>query len=121
MKAPLRVLAIGFLVGSGLFALPARAQDDLTVKGEIVDLSCYLAHNLKGRSHKTCAEQCAKRGLPIGVVDENGDAYLLMEDHNNAEPYDQAKGLAGTQAEVKGKKFSKGGINGLLVGEVKGQ
>lgn len=100
---------------------PSTAQEEVTVKGEVVDLSCYLGHGGKGRSHRTCAQQCAKRGLPIGVLTEGGDVYLLLEDHNNAEPYDQLKNMAGDQAEVKGKKATKGGVNGIVVGEVKGQ
>lgn len=115
----LRALTIATVLT--LAAGTAFAQEDVTVKGEILDLSCYISHGLKGRTHKSCAEQCAKRGLPIGVLAEGGEAYLLMEDHNNAEPYEQAKKYAGTQAEVKGKKFSKGGMTGILVSEVKGQ
>jgi len=99
----------------------AFGQDAITVTGEILDLSCYLSHDLKGRSHRSCAQQCAKRGLPIGVLAEGGEVYLLLEDHNNAEPYEKAKGLAGDKAEVKGKKFVKGGVNSILVSEIKGQ
>ena len=119
MKSLRYLATVSFLL-AGL-ALPAVAQEDITVKGEILDLSCYLSHDLKGRSHRSCAQQCAKRGLPIGVLSESGEVYLLLEDHNNAEPYDKAKELAGDKAEVKGKKFAKGGVNSILVGEVKGQ
>lgn len=114
-------LVVAMALGWALRPSPVPAQDPIAVTGEILDMSCYLSHELKGRSHRTCAQQCAKRGLPIGVLSENGDIYLLLEDHNNAEPYDQAKGLAGEKAEVKGKKFSRGGVNSILVAEVKAQ
>ena len=40
-------------------------------------------------------------------------------DHSDEEPYEDAKKLAGETAVVKGKKFSKPGIDGLVVGEAK--
>ena len=62
------------------------------MSGEIVDLSCYLSKGSKGKRHKTCAEMCAKKGLPIGVITEAGDVYLLIEDHDNPDPYDARRG-----------------------------
>ncbi|MFQ5667716.1 MAG: hypothetical protein ACE5I7_14985 [Candidatus Binatia bacterium] len=104
-----------------LFSCPAnaRAQEDLTVRGEIVDLACYMAKGSKGASHKACAQLCAKKGLPIGVLTDAGDLFLLLDDHNNPDPYHAAKKLAGERAEVSGKKFSKRGIASIVVGSVK--
>lgn len=106
----------------GLLAAPAVwAQDDLTVQGEIVDMACYMAKGSKGSAHKACAQLCAKKGVPIGVLTENGELYLLLDDHNNPDPYDAAKKLAGERAEVVGKKFSKQGVASIVVSGVKGQ
>jgi hypothetical protein len=99
----------------------ARAQEAVTVTGEVVDLACYLSKGSKGKRHKTCAQLCAKKGLPIGVLNDAGDVYLLIEDHDDPAPYEAAKGLAGEQAEVTGKKFTKGGVQSILVSGVKGQ
>jgi hypothetical protein len=118
-----RWLALASLVGLAPALIPAGtlAQEPITVSGEIVDLSCYLHKGLKGRRHKQCAELCAKKGLPIGVLTESGDLYLLIEDHDNPDPYATAKGLAGDNAEVTGTKYSKGGMASVLVHGVKGQ
>ena len=97
----------------------AFAQDDVTVQGEIVDLACYMAKGSRGASHKACAQLCAKRGVPIGVLTDGGEVYLLLDDHNNPDPYDSAKKLAGERAEVSGKKFSKQGVNSIVVGGIK--
>jgi hypothetical protein len=97
----------------------ARAQEEITVEGEIVDLACYLAKGSRGPSHKVCAQKCAERGIPIGVLSADGKLLLLLEDHSDEEPYEEAKKLAGVNAVVKGKKFSKPGIDGLVVGEIK--
>ncbi len=115
VAAAVVVLAIG-LVRPGM----ARAQDDVTVTGEVVDMSCYLSKGSKGAQHKACAQLCAKKGVPIGILTDSGDLYLLIDDHNNPDPYDALKKLAGEKAEVKGKKFSKGGVASILVAESKG-
>lgn len=100
--------------------LRTSAQEEITVQGEIVDLACYLSKGSHGASHRVCAQKCAERGIPIGVLTDDGNLFLLLEDHSDEDPYEEAKKLAGDRAEVKGKKFSKPGIVGIVVGEIKG-
>jgi hypothetical protein len=97
-----------------------RAQDDVSVQGEIVDLACYMAKGARGAGHKACAQMCAKRGAPIGVLTDGGELFLLVDDHDNHDPYDTAKKLAGERAQIGGKKFSKQGIASIVVGSAKG-
>jgi len=106
----------------GVWGWPARgyAQEDISVQGEIVDMACYMAKGSKGAAHKACAQLCAKKGVPIGVLTDAGEVFLLLDDHNDPDAYDAAKKLAGERAEVSGKKFSKPGVNGIVVGAVKG-
>jgi len=103
-------------------ALPAvgGAQEEITVQGEIVDLACYMSKGSRGAAHKACAQMCAKKGVPLGVLTEAGEVYLLLDDHNDPGPYDAAKKLAGEHAEVSGKKYIKPGIASIVVGAVKG-
>ena len=107
-------------LATALAAYPVAAQDDVTVQGEIIDMACYMAKGSRGAAHKACAQMCAKKGVPIGVLTDAGDVYLLLDDHNNPDPYDSAKKLAGERAEVSGKKFSKQGVASIVVGGVKG-
>ena len=118
-----RWLALASLVGLApvVFRAPASAQEPITVSGEVVDLACYLSKGEKGRRHKQCAQLCAKKGLPIGVLTDSGDVYLLIEDHDDPDPYATAKDLAGERAQVTGKKFVKGGVASVLVSGAKGE
>ena len=102
------------------FGLPVQAQDKVTVSGEVLDLTCYLSHGAKGGEHRACAQMCAKKGLPIGLLTESGEVFLLIEDHDKPEAYDALKPLAGGRAEVVGKKFSKSGMSAVMVLESKG-
>jgi len=97
------------------------AQEDVTVQGEVVDMACYMAKGSKGPGHKACAQMCAKKGVPIGVLTDAGEVYLLLDDHNNSDPYDAARKLAGERAEISGKKFNKQGVASIVVSGVKGQ
>lgn len=109
-----RLLAALLLAGA-LVCPAARAQDEITVQGEIVDLACYLAKGKKGKEHKACAQMCAKGGVPLGVLTESEELYLLIDDHANPKPYEAAKKLAGTNAEIRGKKWIRNGMASIVV------
>jgi hypothetical protein len=98
----------------------AQGQDEVTVQGEIVDMACYMSKGSRGAAHKACALLCAKRGVPIGVLTDEGEVYLLLDDHNNPDPYEQAKKLAGTRAEVQGKNYTKQGVASIVICSIKG-
>ena len=118
----LLVWSVGVVVLFGVWRGPAAAfaQEDVTVQGEIIDMACYMAKGSKGPSHKACAVMCAKKGVPIGVLTDGGEVYLLLDDHNNTDPYDAAKKLAGERAEISGKKFNKQGVASIVVSGAKG-
>ena len=93
----------------------ARAAD--TVTGEVVDLSCYLSHphTSVGSSHRKCAQTCAKKGLPMGVLTEDGAVLLLLEDHGNPKAYADAIAKAAENVTIEGKKVTEGGLPGIVV------
>ena len=123
MKRPLTVslLAVVLCMLAIGVARAAHAQEDVTVQGEILDMACYMAKGSKGAGHKACAQMCAKKGVPIGILTDAGEVYLLLDDHNNPDPYDDAKKLAGERAEITGKRFTKQGVASIVVGAAKGQ
>jgi hypothetical protein len=109
----IRVAALGVLL-----AQPGLAD---TVTGEVIDLSCYLHHpeTSKGSTHRKCAETCAKKGLPMGVLAEDGSVVLLLEDHANPKAYADAIAKAAQSITVEGTKVSQGGLPGIVVEGVK--
>lgn len=122
MKGSIVIWMVLLTAAAGVLArVPsAFAQDDVTVQGEVIDMACYMAKGSKGAAHKACAQMCAKKGVPVGVLTDAGDVYLLLDDHNNPDPYDAAKKLAGDRAEITGKKFSKQGVASIVVTGAKG-
>lgn len=113
------VVVAGALSAALCLSGVARAADAVT--GEVVDMSCYLGHPETGRGpgHKKCAETCAKKGLPMGVLAEDQTVWLLLEDHDNPKAYATALEGAAKTITVEGRKVTVGGVNGIVVEGVK--
>ena len=122
MKRRLLGSSIVLTLVAGALMVPAlgfAAEKAVTVKGEIVDLACYLDHGAKGEKHKACALTCLKNGEPMGLLTSDGTVYLLLAPHEDAKAFEEAKALAAEQVEVTGAPAEKAGIKGLLVESVK--
>lgn len=93
--------------------------EEVTVKGEVVDLWCYLEGGDHGADHKDCAVMCAKAGNPIGILDAKGNLYVAMgiKDHQAGKEV-----LIDKMAEtvtVSGTLVKKGGVQVIYVQSVK--
>jgi len=86
----------------------------IVLKGEIVDLGCYLMHEGRGDTHAACAQACVKGGAPVGLL-ADGSLYVLFAPHDTAAPFEEAKRLVGRSATVTGVLHDRGGLRGLAV------
>jgi hypothetical protein len=92
----------------------------VTLKGEIIDLSCYMAHEGKGKKHRKCARSCViDKGLPMGLLTDEGKVFFLVEDHSKAKAFKKAKQATGDRVEIRGKKYVRGGSTAVSVGSIK--
>src|SRR5947207_6152545 len=75
-------LSVAFSLTS-MLAIAQPKGEAVTLKGEVIDLWCYLEDGDHGADHKQCAVECAKAGNPIGLLTEKGDIYVMMgiKDH----------------------------------------
>lgn len=101
------------------FSLSSFAQKSMTVSGEIVDMACYMAKGAHGDGHKDCSVMCINQGSPMGVLTSDGKVYLLVESHDKPGGYADAKKHAGEQVTVTGAQYERGGMQGIVVEEVK--
>ncbi len=102
----LAVALVGAMaVRSLLFA--AEEPKTETLKGEVVDLMCYLDHGAKGEKHKGCAEKCIKGGGPVGLLTSE-HLYLVVGDH--APMNDELAPKAGQVITLKGKVVERHGM-----------
>ena len=89
------------------------------ISGEIIDLSCYVDHRAKGMGHKACATSCAKKGLPMGILTDDDQIYLLVEDHEKSNAYKAIITKAAQVITVHGRIVDMGGLKALLVADIK--
>jgi len=96
--------------------LPVKAAETVTVKGEVIDTYCYALMGAKGESHRQCAIDCVKAGIPAGLLEEGtGKVYVLLP---NKDKTGLPKGVIdkmGRMATVTGKVYTSDGSNFLTV------
>jgi hypothetical protein len=100
-------------------AVEKASEKSSVVKGEVLDLSCYMGHGGEGEGHAGCAAKCLKGGQPMGLLGADGAVYLLFADHGDASAYERAKEFAGKKVEVTGDVATKGALKGITVHGVK--
>src|SRR5258707_809781 len=114
-----RLSAITLLV-VGTSALNAQPKGErATIKGEVVDLWCYLEGGDRGPAKKACATACAKAGNPIGVLDTKGNLYVTagLKDHQPAQAILVDK--MSQEVTVTGTLVKKGGVQMIYIESVK--
>jgi hypothetical protein len=75
--------------------------------GEVICLSCYMDHEAMGDKHAACAAACAKRGVPLGILeDQTGNVYAVVKGHSGAN--ETLAPFAGKRATLTGKWFERG-------------
>jgi hypothetical protein len=108
LMAALIVLAVSAQAHEGKHAAA-------TVTGELVDTGCYLGHMGQGASHVGCATKCINGGMPMGVLTSKGMLYLVTMNHDNADPYNKLKSMAGKKVAITGQVFTRAGMKAIEV------
>lgn len=101
------------LIGVAGFA--QQNKQTKTIKGEVVDLWCYMDHTAHGEKHKACAVACAKMGNPIGIVDADGNAYIAVGSELHQSDREKLIDKMAQQVTVTGTVVSRGGLKMLYV------
>lgn len=92
----------------GLGAEEKPAAETQSIKGEVVDLMCYLDHGAKGDKHKGCAAKCIKSGGPVGLLTADNQLYLVIGDHKPIN--DTLADKAAQTVTLKGKVVERDGM-----------
>lgn len=92
----------------------------VTLKGELIGLTCFIKHGSKGKTHKSCAKECAEKGLPIGLLSD-GKIYQVSGDGHKSlvEAYKPLLKYLESTVSVKGKVFEKNGVKILVVSKIR--
>jgi len=123
MDVKKRTIFFGLMVAASMIlggAVRVYAAETVTVKGEVIDTYCYALMGAKGESHRQCAIDCIKAGIPAGLLEEGtGKVYVLLP---NKDKTGLPKGVVdkiGRTATLTGKVHATGGSQFLTVESVK--
>lgn len=88
------------------------------LKGEVVDMGCYIGAGAMGEKHKECATKCIANGMPMGLL-SGKTLYLITLNHDNPDAYNKLKDMAAQMVEVTGTVGESGGIKAIDITDVK--
>jgi hypothetical protein len=113
MKLNTLIVMLAYGASLSLPALSLAAEEKAggkieTIKGEVVDLMCYLDHGAKGEKHKGCATKCIESGGPVGLLTADDKLYLVIGDHAPINKELAAK--AAQTVTLKGKVVERHGM-----------
>jgi hypothetical protein len=120
---PMKKIAIvtaATLMLAGVSFTAIADQGTKSVTGTPEDSFCWAAMGAHGASHQKCATACAKKGIPVSLVEKGTDkVYVLIPPKNDQPLPDDLVNKMENEVTVTGKEFTKGGVNYLTVESVK--
>jgi len=90
--------------------------NEATIKGEVIDMACYVDHEATGQKHADCAKKCIESGLPVGLKADDGKIYLIIGDHKPMNS--ELAAYAAKTISVKGKVTTRDGVNMIENAEI---
>ncbi len=105
----------------------AAEGERIDVTGELIDTWCYFSgvmggpEAVVGTAHHTCAMWCAAGGIPVGLLGEDGEVYMVLklDGDDAANGGDSFLTLTNDTVEASGMHYARDGINYLVVSEVR--
>ncbi len=112
-------LLIGFwMVGGGSMQL--MAAESVNVTGEIIDTFCYSLMGAKGESHRPCAIDCFKAGIPAGILEDGTNKVYVLLPNKDKSPLPKAvMDKMARKVTITGKTYSVGGSQFLTIESIK--
>jgi hypothetical protein len=108
----------GLIMASALAVSVSASEKSVT--GTLEDSFCYVAMGAHGASHQKCAQVCAKKGIPVSLVEKGtGTMYILLPPKNDEPIPDSITNRMEDEVTVTGDEYEKGGAHYLTVKAVK--
>ena len=126
MKRLITLIILTFY-GLGLnSAAQAATGERVRITGEIVDTWCYISEimgggeAITGSAHHQCAIWCAAGGIPVGLLAETGELYMVLklgdDDRSNANP--RILEIQSNKVVVEGDVIERDGIRYILIDDI---
>jgi hypothetical protein len=116
-------IILGVLIGISMFLngpIQVYAAETVAVTGELIDTYCFVLMGAKGESHRQCAIDCIKAGIPAGLLEDGTNkVYVLLPDKDKSPLPKAVVDKMGRKATITGKIYTMGGSQFLTVESVK--
>lgn len=98
-----------------------QAGVEKTITGQGIDMTCYVKHDSKGAGHKQCALECAQKGLPMGILSDDGKIYQIMgSGHDDLKTVNAAfLDYVEEKVVVVGQVYEKNRTNVIVINKIK--
>jgi len=118
-----KVMILGLLFGLFLGvsgSLSAMAAEPINVTGELIDTYCYALMGAKGESHRQCAIDCVKAGIPAGILEDGTNKVYVLLPPKDKSPLPKAviEKMA-RKVTIHGYALTVGGSQFLTVESIK--
>lgn len=124
MRASLRIAVAAVAVA--IFAdRPVRSAEEpravrpgraIELRGEVVEIGCYLRDGSRGEGHKACALTCLKHGGQLGIVEDgSGTLYPLAGKEPATDPSAAVREQIAAHVAVRGRLYERAGSRVLVV------
>ncbi len=103
-------------------AAQAAAPQRIEVTGEVIDSWCYITEIMypEGTAHHQCALWCAAGGIPVGILGDDGEVYLVLKmgDDTTSVANPTVLDIQSHRVRVDGDLYLRDGMRYLLVDRV---
>jgi len=114
------------MVGIGAPAFAREDGSQIQIRGEAIDTWCYFSgimggpEAVTGSAHHTCALWCSAGGIPVGLLGEDGEVYMVLtvEGDDQSNGSDSLLHIASHVITADGTFYQRDGINYIVVSEV---
>ena len=111
------ILAAVLIVSSTIIAYSAES---VTITGEIIDTYCFALMGAKGESHRQCAIECVKKGIPAGLLEDGTNKVYVLLPSKDKSPLPKAViDKMAKKVTITGKTYVSGGSQFLTIESIK--
>ncbi len=119
LKTSIAAVALALTAAPALAAEGERVQ----ITGEIIDTWCYFSgvmggpEAVVGSAHHTCALWCSAGGIPVGLLGDDGEVYMVLKINGDDQSAsgDTQLTLASHEIVADGMLYKRDGLNYLVV------
>lgn len=100
--------------------LQVLAAESVRITGEVIDTYCYSLMGARGGSHRQCAIDCVKAGIPAGILEDGTNKVYVLLPNKDKSPLPKAviEKMA-RKVTVTGKVYTVGGSQFLTIESMK--